>query len=257
MKLAMAVTAALLALVAGSARAAPLLDLPQYPQIDQQALERYAGLTVEKREAKARAAGELGCVSYCEMLARVYARVTRAAREQGGAAQAIRWHLLVTTTRGEAAMSLPGGYIVISEDMIASLGLTEAEVAFIIAHEAAHVLLQHEAECLDYLQATLLPHGVRRTVRDLYAEMDYDAGALLRMESVMQRGEMEADYAGMLLGAQAGYAPAHMLGALAKLDAGSAKGGIVRTHPAMLQRMQRLASVLPTAERVLAVASRH
>jgi len=87
--------------------------------------------------------------------------------------------------------------------MIASLRLTEAEVAFIIAHEVAHVLLQHEAECLDYLQATLLPHGVRRTVRDLYAEMDYDAGALLSMESVMQRGEMEADYAGMLLGAQA------------------------------------------------------
>jgi len=108
MKLVMAVMGLLLALRAG---AAPLLDLPQYPQIDQHALERYAHLTVEKREAQARAAGELGCLRYCEMLTRAYTRVTRAAREQGEAADAIRWRLIVTTTRGEAAMSLPGGYV--------------------------------------------------------------------------------------------------------------------------------------------------
>jgi len=47
-----------------------------------------------------------------------------------------------------------------------------------------------------------------------------------------------------------------MLGALKKIDAGSKeRAGIVRTHPVMLQRLQRLESLLPTAERVLTVAS--
>lgn len=238
--------------------AAPLIDLPQYPQIDQAALDRYALRTLARREEQARAAGELGCVRYCDLLSRAFARVTAAAREQGDAARAIPWHLVVTTSRGESALSLPGGHIVISEDMISRLGLNEAEVAFLIAHEAAHILLRHEAECLDYLQATLLPHDVRRTVWDLYAELDYDAGALLRIESVMQRGEMEADFAGMLLGAQAGYAPRQMLTALHKLDAGTHHGdAIVHTHPEMQQRLQHLAGVLPIADRVLQIALRH
>jgi Zn-dependent protease with chaperone function len=238
--------------------AAPLIDLPQYPQIDERALERYALRTLAAREDQARSAGELGCVRYCDLLARAFARVAAAAREQGDAARAIPWHLVVVTSRGEAALSLPGGHIVISEDMIGRLHLSEAEVAFVMAHEAAHILLGHEAETLDYLQATLLPHGVARSVWDLYAELDYDAGALLRLESVMQRAEMEADFAGMLLGAQAGYEPTQMLSALKKIDAGSGRGGgIIHTHPAMLLRLQHLSGVLPMAERVLEVAARH
>ena len=236
--------------------AGPLLDLPQYPQIDAAALQRFAARTLAKQEARARAAGELGCVRHCEMLARAFTRVTSAAREQGGAAGAVAWQLVVTTTRGEAALSLPGGYIVISEDMVDSLQLSEAEVAFVIAHEAAHILLQHEAETLDYLQATLLPHQVKRTVWDLYAELDYDAGALLRLESLMQRGELEADFAGLLLGAQAGYSPQGMRGALQKIAAGDgARSGIVATHPAMARRLAQLARVMPIAERLAELAA--
>ena len=73
----------------------------------------------------------------------------------------------------------------------------------------------------------------------------------------MQRGEMEADYAGMLIGAQAGYAPARMLSALKKIGASGKRGSaIVSTHPTMLIRLQRLSRVLPMAERVLEVAAR-
>jgi Zn-dependent protease with chaperone function len=238
--------------------AAPLIDLPQYPQIDENALERYALRTLNQREAQARGAGELGCVHYCDLLERAFARVAAAAREQGEGARAIAWQLTVTTTRGESALSLPGGHIVISEDMIAKYHLSEAELAFVIAHEAAHILLNHEAETLDYLQATLLPHGVQRSVWDLYAELDYDAGAMLRIESVMQQSEMEADFTGMLLGAEAGYPPAQMLSALKKIGAGGKHGdAIIHTHPDMLQRLQHLAGILPMAQRVLAMSSRH
>ena len=236
--------------------AGPLLDLPQYPQIDAIALQRFAGRTLARHEARARVAGELGCLRYCEMLARVFARVTAVAREQGGAAGAVDWQLVVTTTPGEAALSLPGGHIVISEDLVGSLGLSEPELAFVIAHEAAHILLQHEAEALDYLQATLLPHQVKRTVWDLYAELDYDAGALLRIEGLMQRGELEADSAGLLLGAQAGYPPQAMRSALQKIAAGeSARSGIVATHPALARRLAQLARVMPVAERVVELAA--
>ncbi len=240
--------------------AAPLIDLPQFPQIDE--ATRSSATPFRTLAARRRAGARRRRTGLRALLRRCSSGCSRgspaAAREQGEAARAIPWNLVVTTTRGESAMSLPGGHIVISEDMISRLGLSEAEVAFVIAHEAAHLLLGHEAETLDYLQATLLPHGVKRTVWDLYAELDYDAGAMLRIESVMQQTEMEADYAGMLLGARAGYAPAQMLSALKKIDAGARRGNaIVHTHPAMLQRLQQLAKLLPIAEREREVAARH
>jgi putative metalloprotease len=234
------------------AHAEPLLDLPRYAQIDRAALERYAARTVGRRVAQAEKAGELGCRRYCEMMARAFAKVAAVAREQGEPeGGALQWRLVVTITRGEAALSLPGGYVVVSEDMIASLNLNEAELAFILSHEVAHVLMQHEAEALEFLQATLTPRGLSRSVFDLYAELDYNAAALLRIESLMQSGELEADHAGLLLGAQAGYPPSAMLSALAKMAAGEQRrAGIVNTHPRMAARLARLQAVLPVAERL-------
>lgn len=233
-------------------RAEPLLDLPRYAQIDRAALERYAARTVGRRVAQAEKAGELGCLRYCEMIARAFARVSAVAREQGEPeGGALQWRLVVTTSRGEAALSLPGGYVLVSEDMIASLNLSEAELAFILSHEVAHVLMQHEAEALEFLQATLTPRGLTRSVFDLYAELDYNAAALLRIESLMQNGELEADYAGLLLGTQAGYPPPAMLSALAKMAAGEQRrAGIVNTHPVMAARLARLQNALPVAERL-------
>jgi len=241
-------------------RAGPLLDLPQYPEIDRVALERYATRTLAQREVRARAAGELGCVRYCTMIARAFARVAAAARAQGELPGGpVKWQLVVTTTRGEAALSLPGGHVLVSEDMIAELRLSEAEVAFIIAHETAHLLLQHEAQALDFLQATLMPRGLHRSVWDLYAELDYDAGALLRLQSLMQQSELDADYAGLLLGAQAGYPPAAMLSALSKIAASEQqRAGIVQTHPAMARRLAQISKAMPMAERLLEVGvARH
>ena len=237
----------------GLLHAGPVIDLPQYPEIDRVALERYAARTLARRESQARAAGELGCVRYCTMLERAFTRIAAVAREQGDpAGGALNWRLVATTTRGEAALSLPGGHVLVSEDMIAELKLNEAELAFILAHEVAHVLMQHEAEVLDYLQATLTPRGLRRSVWDLYAELDYNFAAMLRVETLMQQGELEADHAGLLLGAQAGYAPEYMLSALAKIAAGEqARSGVVSTHPVMAQRLVQLRMALPVAERLL------
>jgi len=236
----------------GAAGASPLFELPEHPQIDRVALERYAARTLRLRESQARGAGEFGCLRYCAMLERAFARIAAAAREQGEPAGGqLQWQLVVTRTRGEAALSLPGGHIVVSEDMIAELGLSEAELAFIIAHEAAHVLLQHEAEVLDYLQASLLPRGLHRSVWDLYAELDYNTAALLRLQGLMQQGELEADFAGLLLGAQAGYDPAAMRSALAKIAAGEQqRSGIVRTHPAMARRLTQIEGAMPMARRL-------
>lgn len=250
-------TAVLCLLAPLAAAAAPVLDLPQYPEIDREALERYAGRTLNTQESRARAAGELGCVHYCALVGRAFARIAVAAREQGEPAGGpLHWEMVVTTTRGEAALSLPGGHLLISERMIAELHLTEAEVAFILAHETAHVLLQHEAQALDFLQATLMPRGVRRSVWDLYAELDYDTGALLRLQSLMQQSELDADFAGMLLGAQAGYDPAAMLSALSKLAAAEQRrAGIVQTHPAWAQRLAAAKKALPMAERLYEVTT--
>lgn len=144
---------------------------------------------------------------------------------------------------------MPGGRILLSEGLIAEMSLGEAEIAFVLAHEVAHVLLQHERQTLALAQAMVQPRGLTRSVEDLYFQMGYDLGLLLELEPLLKASEMEADQAALLLGAMAGYRPEHLLGFLRKL-AVSERGGdtLIATHPDGPARLAALRAALPLAQ---------
>ena len=71
-------------------------------------------------------------------------------------------------------------------------------LAFVLAHEMIHSILEDERQALTYAQL-LLPRQIVRSVTDMYVEIELNASLLMAMEPVMQQGEYEADELGMLL----------------------------------------------------------
>lgn len=233
-----------------------LIDLQGVCTVNTVELEQRAQAQFAEKMRAAGMAGELGCRQHCQRLEAIFARLTQAAATQGASAQKTDWRLAVIRSAGEAAYALPGGHIVISEAFIDALQLSDDELAFVLAHEISHVLLQHECELLDVAQGIALPRGINRDVADIYAEMDFDMGLLLNLEPVMTQSEFEADYTGMLIASVADFAPENMLGFMEKtLASESGAEAVVNTHPASVQRLDRLRSLLPLAKRVRELAN--
>ena len=85
-------------------------------------------------------------------------------------------HLVVLRSPDTEALSFADGTLVISENFIARSGLDEAQIGFVLSHEASHVLLQHERQTLTSMLAMLamLPSKSVRTQEDLYSELEYN-----------------------------------------------------------------------------------
>lgn len=103
----------------------------------------------------------------------------------------------------------------------------------------------------------LLPRDVHRSVPDMYTEMEFNIRLLKSMEPVMQQGELEADELGLLLAAQAGYAPEQQLAFIESETALETGGGkpVVATHPPALLRLEKLRERLPLARRLVPLAA--
>lgn len=203
---------------------------------------------------RARAQGLEGCRRYCAQLQRVFARLVPLARLQTERARHLPWTLTVLRSADVDAMALPGGRLLISEVFLREQHLDDAMLAFVLAHEMSHSILEHERQTLQYARQ-LLPRNVRRSVADMYVEIDYNYTLLKSLEPVMQAGEFEADELGLLLASAAGYAPARQLRfieAAAARPEGAAP--LVRTHPAARERLARLRERLPLALRIFAAA---
>jgi Zn-dependent protease with chaperone function len=200
----------------------------------------------------ARSQGRLGCVAYCTQLAEVWRRLLPVVRfQQTGGAPALR--LVVVTNPDIQALSFPDGTVVISEVFIRRMQLAAPQLAFVLAHEAAHVLLQHERQTLTSMLA-LIPSRAQRTPQDVYTEMEFNYFAMAdAMSVVFHHVELEADELGMQLAALAGYAPQAQLVFLERSLKRGSRQSMVSTHPDMAQRLRRLGALLPLARRLLAV----
>jgi Zn-dependent protease with chaperone function len=194
------------ALIAGVAHAALLTYEPVALGWSAEEVEHATIGSVQAIVQRAERSGQLGCRRHCERLARIFERLVAQAQTQSTRAQGLPWSLTVVQLGDVEAMAMGGGQIVISEAFIDRRAPNDEALAFVLAHEMAHSVLEHERQALTFARL-LLPRHVPRTVQDMYTEMDFNIALLKAMEPVIQQGELEADELGLLLASVAGYAP--------------------------------------------------
>ena len=171
--------------------------------------------------------------------------------EIGGKLAAVvrnRLHRFQTTAieaERPAAFALPGGFIFISESLVRLCNRHKDDIAFVLAHEMAHVIRRHAIERLlqqKVVNALTLVSPARGVLTSWIRKIGFQG--LQRAYS--QDEEFEADELGLLLMRAAGYDSAgaiRMLQCLGELDRSPDAFGLNRylsTHPPIEERVDRL-----------------
>lgn len=195
----------------------------------------------------ARRQDALGCRQHCALINGVWHRLRPVLAQQAAPGQAARLSLHVVRLDSVEAFAAPDGSIVLGEAFVTRHAADPARLAFVLAHEAAHVLLEHERETLTTALA-LLPRNVPRTVNDVYVELAHNYGLLKAIEPSLHQVEFAADEAGLQLAALAGYDPRLQLGfAVDQAAQEEPRRGLASTHPTARARLAQLQQLLPLA----------
>ena len=143
------------------------------------------------------------------------------------------------------AFALPGGYIFVSPSLVELAGRGRDELAFIVAHEMAHVIRRHAIDRIlsqRALQAVTLASPAARSI----APWVRTVGVRWLEKAYSRDQEFEADELGGRLMRAAGFDPAgavRMLELLSGLERGgvqAALGSWLATHPPTADRIRRL-----------------
>lgn len=180
----------------------------------------------------------------------IFPRLLRAAVYERPTAARLAWEIHACTGCDENAMAMSGGKLLVSADFITRLGLTDDELAYLLAHEMAHVLAEHTREFATAARY-FVDNGLARSYVDIQRELAENLPVLLRMSALSVQQELDADYIGFILGAHSGFAPEAMLSLLEKLGAGGG-ASLLRTHPPGSERMEQARAMLETARRLAA-----
>jgi predicted Zn-dependent protease len=119
------------------------------------------------------------------------------------------WELHTTTDELENAFCMAGGKLLVGQPFIARLGLNDAELAMLLAHEMQHALLQHNRK--EFEEALRLDPSLReQPFAVLEHAVDHDESLMRRLEPLDASQEEEADREGLKLAWRAGW-PARTL----------------------------------------------
>jgi predicted Zn-dependent protease len=169
------------------------------------------------------------------------------------------YHLMILDTQEINALTTPGGHIFVSRGFIA-LADSEDALAAIIAHEIAHIQLEHGVALINRMSLTheLTDAGNRaaeiasRNLSERERSILFGNSVTEMVNTLIKNGysqtqELEADtYAAGLL-ASAGYEPralAEVLQLLQSMPANRSGAGLNATHPSPARRIANLRPVL-------------
>lgn len=155
-----------------------------------------------------------------------------------------KWHFGVVKSDALNAFAMPGGYILLSSGLLKTLE-SEDELAFVLAHEIAHVARKHHYQIV---LRQRLANQAAKNLEGAIAESDIaklaQASGQIYARGLDKTAEYEADGLGVEYFTRAGYDPAAALNVLEKLQQFS--GGDPRaellfsTHPSPADRLDGL-----------------
>ena len=163
------------------------------------------------------------------------------------------WRFAILDTPSINAMAFPGGIVVITRGLYAMLG-SEDELAGVLAHEIAHVNLRHQWKVIQKQKLVALAgNAVARSDPAQAAKIVSDLGAQLIARGLDKSSEFEADRAGMVIAARAGYDSSGLIAVMEKLKAlkpGQADTALLfSTHPSPQARIEAMtAAATPDVE---------
>jgi predicted Zn-dependent protease len=174
------------------------------------------------------------------------------------------WSFAVIEGESINAFAMPGGSVLVSHGLVRRLG-SESELAAVLAHEIAHVVLRHQLQAIQSSlnsdvwaglgkdaagQAIGRRGGDAFGLKSAVAGMGVDAlrnGVFLRP---LDRGmEYEADRLGMVLATRSGYDAYGMVAVMQVLAQETGDGSgitLLETHPSPSDRMLELERFVAT-----------
>ncbi len=142
------------------------------------------------------------------------------------------------------AFALPGGFIYVNRGLLE--GVSESELAAVLAHEVAHVVARHGVKAMEaefgYSLATLVAVAIWGE-EDVTEVTDFsDSAFALVLMGYGRRDELQSDRLGIRYATRAGYDSGAMVSMLTKLK--KAQGGneslaFLSTHPPIDLRIEK------------------
>jgi len=156
----------------------------------------------------------------------------------------IPWQWIVLDSNVVNAFAAPGGYVHVTRGALAVID-SEAELAGVLAHEAAHITRKHTLKALQKsMGMELAQNKASFTVGSALFEAVADQAAKAVLAGFGQSEELGADQVGIEIAARVGYQAAgltNFLGTLNTLTSGSySSSALFRSHPETDERIKRL-----------------
>jgi len=158
------------------------------------------------------------------------------------------YHVAILDSNDINAFATSGGHIFVTRGLI-NAAKSEDALAGVIAHELAHIQLQHSIKAIRTSRITqaLMITGVSAAgaagmnvseLTDVFKESVSEIVSTLVNNGYSQAQEFEADNTAMSLLASAGYSPSGLVDMLRELSSvQTASSGFGRTHPTPAQRI--------------------
>ncbi len=176
------------------------------------------------------------------MLAQIVGKLLAAADQPN-----TRFTVTILDSAEVNAFALPGGYIYVTRGILA-LANDQSELAAVLAHEIAHVVLKHARARTNRIKTTEIVDKVVTGVFGGDPSTDQSSNkARLSLAAFSQAQELAADKEGILIAGKAGYDPhaaarfLASMGRFAQLTAGDAEQGddFLSSHPSTPDRIQK------------------
>jgi predicted Zn-dependent protease len=156
-----------------------------------------------------------------------------------------RFQMTLVNPDRPTAFALPGGFIFVARPLVHLCDQDRDEVAFVLAHEMAHVIRRHAIERL--LQEKVISAlALASPARGALASWIRQVGVQGLARAYSRDQEFEADELGQLLTRAAGFDPSGAIRLLQRLEGLEGMpgplglGSYLSTHPPIAERVRRL-----------------